>query len=199
MTRGCAVESSDIQAPVIRITATYTWPILRKETVETAYFSLRRGEPGFFLVPDLPPQRSLDFAFFALCCGGDFATTSAKPLSATRRNGKAVTISRASLCATAPLDPRFAMRGFVVSQRSFWPTFRSRTMRPFASYETTRLGARPRPGLQAGHKTRHDNYGQDLHRPLNGDGKKEITHHPADFGKVGIGPAQLDTNSQIGR
>jgi hypothetical protein len=32
-----------------------------------------------------------------------------------------------------------------------------------------------------------------------GDGKEEIAHHPADFDKVRIGPAQMDANPQIGR
>jgi hypothetical protein len=56
-----------------------------------------------------------------------------------------------------------------------------------------------RPGLQASHEMGHDDDCRDLHRPLHADDKKEIAHHPADLGKVGIGPAQLDANPQVGR
>jgi hypothetical protein len=52
--------------------------------------------------------------------------------------------------------------------------------------------------LQASHEAGHDDDGQHLHRPLRGDGKKVIAHRPADFGKIGIGSAQLNTNPQIG-
>jgi hypothetical protein len=54
VTRGCAVESSDITVPVITITVTYRWPLIGIQSVQTASFSLRHGVPGFFLVPEMP-------------------------------------------------------------------------------------------------------------------------------------------------
>jgi hypothetical protein len=61
------------------------------------------------------------------------------------------------------------------------------------------VATEPRHALQASDETGHDDDCQDLHRPLHADDKKEIAHHPADLGKVGIGPAQLDANPQVGR
>ena len=42
--------------------------------------------------------------------------------------------------------------------------------------------------LQTSRETGHNDGGQDLHRPLDANDKKEIAHHPVDLGKVGIRP-----------
>ena len=52
-------------------------------------------------------------------------------------------------------------------------------------------------GLTAQSRNGHDDDGQDLHRALHADGKKEIAHHPADLGKVGIGPAQQNAHPRL--
>jgi hypothetical protein len=55
VTRGCVLESQNIEAPDVRISATYNWPwpIPFIPKTETAHFAIKHGATGFFLVPDL--------------------------------------------------------------------------------------------------------------------------------------------------
>jgi hypothetical protein len=54
VTRGCAIESSDVSIPDVVVTAFYKLPLLGLETSQSAHFSVRKGAPGFFLVPGSP-------------------------------------------------------------------------------------------------------------------------------------------------
>jgi hypothetical protein len=47
-------ESADIETWGISITVNYDWPIIGKRDSKTAYFALKKGAPGYFLVPDAP-------------------------------------------------------------------------------------------------------------------------------------------------
>jgi hypothetical protein len=53
ITRNCGSSSEDIQAQV-EFAVTYHWPIIRTASTELAHFAIRRGAPGFFLVPTSP-------------------------------------------------------------------------------------------------------------------------------------------------
>lgn len=56
VTRACSIASKDVETSDINISVTYSWPVIGwiKKSTETRHFSIRRGSPGFFLVPDLP-------------------------------------------------------------------------------------------------------------------------------------------------
>lgn len=54
VTRSCAIESSDVIIPDIVVVVFYRWPLIGLESSKTAHFSVRKGAPGFFLVPGSP-------------------------------------------------------------------------------------------------------------------------------------------------
>jgi hypothetical protein len=54
VTRACSSESADIETWGISITVNYDWPIKSKRDSKTAYFALKKGAPGYFLLPDAP-------------------------------------------------------------------------------------------------------------------------------------------------
>lgn len=55
VTRACVVESADPPPNATQtVTVDFVWPVIGYKDSTTAYFSIRRGSPGFFMVPDLP-------------------------------------------------------------------------------------------------------------------------------------------------
>jgi hypothetical protein len=53
VTRGCAVSSANIEGNlIVTVTASFRWPIIGLKDSQTAQFSIRRGAPGFFMVPE---------------------------------------------------------------------------------------------------------------------------------------------------
>lgn len=54
VTRNCAVESSDVHIPDIIVTVDYKWPLIGLPSSQSSHFSIRKGTPGFFLVPGSP-------------------------------------------------------------------------------------------------------------------------------------------------
>jgi len=54
VTRACAEKSADIETGDVAISATYVWPVIGWQSTEMAHFSIRKGAPGFFLVPNIP-------------------------------------------------------------------------------------------------------------------------------------------------
>ena len=54
-TRSCGAQNSDAQTATIRITATYQWPIIRKEDAVSSFFRIVKGQDSYFLLPDQAP------------------------------------------------------------------------------------------------------------------------------------------------
>ncbi len=59
VSRGCFSESRNISGETLRVTTHYKWPLFNKDASVEAYFSVRSGQGGFFLVPEAPPDPSL--------------------------------------------------------------------------------------------------------------------------------------------
>lgn len=54
--RGCFSRSIGVDGPMLRVTAYYRWPLIGMVASKRAYFSVRRGADGAFLVPEAAPS-----------------------------------------------------------------------------------------------------------------------------------------------
>jgi hypothetical protein len=54
--RGCFTKSLVVGGPILKIVAHYRWPLVGNSDSATAYFSVREGSSGVFLVPEGAPS-----------------------------------------------------------------------------------------------------------------------------------------------
>lgn len=56
LSKGCFIQSNTSEGTILRVVVWYRWPIIHFDDQEIAYFSVRKGADGFFLVPDVEPD-----------------------------------------------------------------------------------------------------------------------------------------------
>lgn len=54
--RGCFTASLSIDGPMLRVDAYYKWPIIGQTVRARAYFAVKKGSAGAFLVPEAAPS-----------------------------------------------------------------------------------------------------------------------------------------------
>ena len=52
--RGCFTKSFDVSGTALKVEAHFIWPLINRPDMAIAYFSVRKGASGTFLVPDAP-------------------------------------------------------------------------------------------------------------------------------------------------
>lgn len=62
ISKGCFTQSNTAEGTVLRVVNWFRWPLINYQDRVEAYFVVRKGSDGFFLVPDSPPNATSPMA-----------------------------------------------------------------------------------------------------------------------------------------